>query len=200
MPQTSFSPSEITHDILTRPPHGLLRFGISLMGILHLLVLLGAHFVQYPDTVSAKIIITTLDAPAPLVARSSGKIQRWFATNQRKVEQGTVLAVLENTADYETVHEIHVQVVSCQNQISEFPIFSENMALGELSSPFQGLPKALQEYRAFQNLGYHQQKIEAIESQIIHYEQLTTLLIFCLYKTHLLSLLLQGFFGIFHTP
>ncbi len=172
MPQTSFPQSEITHEILSRPPHGLLRYGISLMAILLFLVLLGAHFVQYPDTVSAKVIITTLDAPAPLVARSSGKIQHWFASDQRNVEQGTVLAVLENTADYETVQKIHAQLISCQNQISEFPIFSENMVLGELSNPFQNLQKALQEYQTFKNLAYHQQKIQAIESQIIHYEQL----------------------------
>ncbi len=173
MPQTSFSQSEATHEILSRPPHGLWRYGVSLMAILLFLVLLGAHFVQYPDTVSAKVIITTLDAPAPLVARSSGKIQHWFASDQQTVEQGTVLAVLENTADYETVRQIHAQLVCCQNQISEFPIFSENMALGELSSSFQTFQKTLQEYQTFQHLAYHQQKIHAFESQIIHYEQLS---------------------------
>ena len=50
---------EEVQEILTRPPHALIRWGITIFfGVLALLFI-GGCFFKYPDIVSAEITITT---------------------------------------------------------------------------------------------------------------------------------------------
>ena len=54
---------EEVQEILTRPPHALIRWGITaFFGVLALLFI-GGCFFKYPDIVSAEITITTEHPP-----------------------------------------------------------------------------------------------------------------------------------------
>ena len=85
---------EEVQEILTRPPHALIRWGITVFfGVLALLFI-GGSFFKYPDIVSAGITITTEHPPVWIVARGSGKIQEVYRKDRETIKAGDIIAVL----------------------------------------------------------------------------------------------------------
>ena len=65
-------------EILTRPPHALVRWGITVFFVVLALFFIGGCFFKYPDVISASITITTEHPPIWMVARGSGKIKEVY--------------------------------------------------------------------------------------------------------------------------
>ncbi len=198
MPQTpentqstlhNFPHSEEVHDLLGKPPAWLLRSGIGVIFCVLLLFFIGSWFVPYPEVVSSQVTFTTYFPPVSLVARSSGKIQHLFVKPNDSLKAGQVVAVLENTADYEQVKEIR-QI----SQIAPQPPKGADSALrfdkitsktpsplgragvglllGELQTPYENYCKALKDYEIFKELNYNALKIKSLQQQIVFQKQL----------------------------
>ena len=95
--------TEEVHDILSKPPSGIIRNGVTLIGIVIILLLAGSWFIKYPDKVTAAIKVSTSQVPASLIAKTSGKITHLFVSNNQVVHKGDILAVIENNAEYSDV-------------------------------------------------------------------------------------------------
>ena len=54
---------EEVQEILTRPPHALVRWGITVFFTVLALFFIGGCFFKYPDVVSAEITVTTEHPP-----------------------------------------------------------------------------------------------------------------------------------------
>jgi TRAP-type mannitol/chloroaromatic compound transport system permease small subunit len=65
-------PSEQVQEVMSNVPGGLIRWGISLITIIILLVLVGAWF-SIPDIIRSEITINMEQSPAVIKARSTGK-------------------------------------------------------------------------------------------------------------------------------
>jgi hypothetical protein len=103
LPLPNFSHSEEVDELLGKPPAWLLRSGISVIFIVLLSFFIASWFIKYPEVVSSQVVFTTLNPPVSLIARSSGKIQELFVKANDSVKVYEVIAVIENTADYEQV-------------------------------------------------------------------------------------------------
>jgi hypothetical protein len=55
--------SEEIQDILTRPPHLIVRVGISVICSVILLLFAGCFFFKYPDIIEGEVLITTENPP-----------------------------------------------------------------------------------------------------------------------------------------
>ena len=101
---------EEVQEILTRPPHALIRWGITVFfGVLALLFI-GGCFFKYPDIISAEITITTEHPPVWIVSKGSGKVQEVYCKDRDTVQAGDIIAVLENpavTTDVLNIKETH---------------------------------------------------------------------------------------------
>lgn len=95
--------SEEVQEILTRPPHALVRWGITVFFVVLALFFIGGCFFKYPDVISASITITTEHPPIWMVARGSGKIKEVYHKDRDSVWTGNIIAVLENPAVTEDV-------------------------------------------------------------------------------------------------
>ena len=73
--------SEEVQEILTRPPKWMVRWGITIIFVVIALIIVGSWFFKYPDIISAKIVLTTENPPAPILAKTTGKIQNLFVQN-----------------------------------------------------------------------------------------------------------------------
>ena len=67
---------EEVQEILTRPPHALVRWGITVFFTVLALFFIGGCFFKYPDVVSAEITVTTEHPHVWIVARGTGKSGR----------------------------------------------------------------------------------------------------------------------------
>ena len=91
--------SEEIQEILSRPPHALIRWGITVFFMVISFLFIGGCFFSYPDTVEAGITITTENPPAWIVARSTGKLKEVFLKDKQKVKAGELIGVVNNPAD-----------------------------------------------------------------------------------------------------
>lgn len=164
---------EEVQEILTRPPHALIRWGITVFfGVLALLFI-GGSFFKYPDIVSAGITITTEYPPVWIVARGSGKIQEVYCKDRENVRVGDIIAVLENPAITAHVLELKERITSfiltdsciCQT------VFPEKPELGNIQNAYASFIKCLTDYRNFLSIDLHAQKEQAACKELQEYQK-----------------------------
>src|SRR6056297_3584627 len=98
--------SNEVQEILSRPPKWMVRWGITIIFIVVAILVTGSWFFKYPDIIPANIVLTTENPPAPVVAKTSGKIQNLFVGNNQLVRKNEVLAVLENPAQFDDMQAL----------------------------------------------------------------------------------------------
>ena len=118
--------SEEVNEILGRTPVWILRKGIILLSLIIVAILTGSWLFKYPDIIAAPIIITSQNPPSPLIAHTSGKIMAIYVKDQQKVKSGQYLAVLENTADLQSVLQLKALLMK-GDELSNFSNISDTL-------------------------------------------------------------------------
>lgn len=102
--------SDAVQEILTRVPHWMIRWGNTLFLSLFLGLIVMSFLIEYPDTVDAKIAITTQTPPERIVARSTGRIEAILTSDKARVKAGQPVAIIESNADYQDVFRLKVEM------------------------------------------------------------------------------------------
>ena len=162
---------EEVQEILTRPPHALVRWGITAFFSVLALFFIGGCFFKYPDVVSAQITVTTEHPPVSIVARGSGKIKEVYGKDRERIEAGKIIAVLENPAETEDVLllEEALQDFCLTDSCVHGILFPEHLALGSIQAVYATFIKSLTDYRNFLSLDLYEQKIEATRKELQEY-------------------------------
>jgi multidrug resistance efflux pump len=168
--------SEEVQDILGHVPAWIVRWGILVVLITVLLIITGSWFFRYPDIKRAKVLITTENPPATLVARSNGKIQNLFVEDNQYVTTGTRLAIIENASDYKDVLLLDEITSEIREIIPDFNMLIDldltgDYTLGEVQQSFASFLKIHKDYQNFIELNFYEQKINALQSEVSKLEQ-----------------------------
>ena len=179
-------------EILGRPPRWIIRWGISIIFIIVAGLVVGSYFFKYPDVLTATITVTTENLPTGITAKTTGRIDTLLVTEKQTVQQGELLAVIENTACLNEVLELkeildrhscesrnpkHTQGISGQarndseearnyDSLTAYLTPHTALRLGELQPVYQQFIKALEDYQYFVQTDYHHKRINAIRKQI----------------------------------
>ena len=105
--------SEEVNDILGRVPGWITRNGIIVLLLVVALIILGSWVFRFPDVKKAAITVTSIQPPADIKARADGKIEELFVEDNAMVEEGTVLAMIENPSDFEDVLALSAIRIAC---------------------------------------------------------------------------------------
>ncbi|AXG68600.1 leukotoxin export protein LtxD [Kordia sp. SMS9] len=95
--------SDQVKEILGQAPNWVIQWGISVVFIIIIMFIVGSSLLSYNDIIPARVTITSENPPAHLTAKASGKLTSIFVEAGQKVQVDEVLAVIENTADFEDV-------------------------------------------------------------------------------------------------
>lgn len=146
--------SESVQDILTRPPHWLIRWGNSIIFGCLLMVLLMSYFIKYPEFIPAPIIVTSQNPPEKIQARTNSKIEKIFIKNGQEIKKDEILMVLQSTGNSKDILNLKKVVDSLSpNEIYNFPINeASKLKLGELQSDFNAFAKAYRDQELFNRL------------------------------------------------
>jgi HlyD family secretion protein len=163
--------SESVQEILGRPPRWIIRWGITIIFVIVAGLVVGSYFFKYPDVLTATITVTTENLPAGIMAKTTGRIDTLFVSEKQTVQQGDILAVIENTACLENVLELKNLLTSYELQVtngthSQFSILNSQFKLGELQPAYQQFLKASEDYQYFIATDFHHKKIKVIQKQI----------------------------------
>jgi multidrug resistance efflux pump len=104
--------SPAVQELLGRPPRWVIRWGITIIFMIVAGLVAGSYFFKYPDIIPATITVTTENLPAGIMTKTTGRIDTLFVTERQQVKQGDLLAVLENTANWQDVLALK-EIVKC---------------------------------------------------------------------------------------
>ncbi len=169
--------TEEVNELLGAEPNWVYRWGILTIFVIMLLGLVLSFFIRYPDILTAKTTITTLNPPVTLVSKTDGKIISLLAKNNQRVKEHDLMMVLENTTNYKDVLFLSALVAKCKVQFSvpnysAKPISIGNLELGTLTSKALQFVKSHQDYKLFKEINPQEKEIAIINRELIVYRAL----------------------------
>ena len=168
--------SEEVREILGSPPGWIIRSSISIILLVILALLAGSYFYRYPDLITGRVTIVSESPPIPVVARSSGKLEKLLVADGQTVGQGEVIGIIENPADFENIRTLKLLLDS-------FGIFfdkpvkftdlklSDEFVLGQNQSLYSAFVGQLTEYQNLIRFDYLGQQVGSLSKQVVDYEK-----------------------------
>jgi multidrug resistance efflux pump len=169
--------SDEVQEIMGTPPKWIVRWGVTIISLVVVVLLVGSYFYKYPDIISSRVTIVSENPPVSIVARTEGKLEHLFVEDAEVVDANTLLAILENTAEYRDVYRLRNNLDSVKH-IFDNPIlfnnlsFKNNYSLGQYHSHFSAFIAQLQSYKTYLSFNTSVQRIQSLESQIADYSRL----------------------------
>ena len=172
--------SEEANDIFGRLPSWIVRWGTTILCLVFAGLLLGCWLIRYPQTVDGLVIVTTLNPPADLIARTSGRIDTLFASEGCIVHKGDRIALLHSTANVSDMDSVlfHLtQSVSLpQSQAITEEWLNVNYNLGEVQPNYEAYCQSCMAYRQYLQTDYIGRKKVLLSQQIeksrLHHQSL----------------------------
>ncbi len=110
--------SDEIHDLMQRKPTWIIRWGTS---FLFLLILLGLFFtwvIKYPDILLGEVNITSANPPVRVVCQANGKIVKLNVAEGEHVNEGDILAEIENPVSSEAVVYLKLYIERLNNALT----------------------------------------------------------------------------------
>jgi len=157
-------------EILGGVPSRIVRFGIAVFAAIFALIIIFSFIFHYPDILRSKIVVTTENPPATLVARATGKIDQLFVKDKDKVEAGEVIALIENPANYFDILQLETLINELQ------PVFDtmnftpdirlkRALQLGPVQEYYSQFLTKFEELREFTERNYYTLREESFREQ-----------------------------------
>nr|WP_295873283.1 HlyD family efflux transporter periplasmic adaptor subunit [uncultured Chitinophaga sp.] len=160
--------SEGVQDILTLPPHWMIRWGNTVIMVILLLILLMSYVIKYPEFVPSKVIISSSNPPEKLEARTNSKVEEIFVEDHQKVTKNQLLLVLQSTADYRDVIRLRNIMDSLDSKaLPHFPLAEvARFKLGEVQADYNAFAKALTDEQLYARLQPYSPDFAAAERSL----------------------------------
>lgn len=146
--------TEEVRDIIERMPNTFARYiTYVVFGIVGLLIFFG-YIVKYPDIVTGEVTISAQQAPLRLVSEQNGKLQLNKIKSQDSVQQGQLLAWIQNPAEPQMVQKIKdktkdivLENLSARKLYTDLP---KNLNLGDLTIPYSSFLTSIKQLADYQ--------------------------------------------------
>jgi len=163
--------SDEVQEVMSEIPSAIVRWGITAIFFIVIILLIGSFIFRYPDVIAATVTITTEEPPASIMARATGKIDELFVKNNQGVKSGTALGVIQNPANTADMLLISERLEKWKNQqqslFSAKTLFDERpLQLGSVQTSYANFLSLLKEYIDFKELMYYPKKITLQENQV----------------------------------
>lgn len=151
--------------LLNRKLSFMLRYGMTFLFLLGIVVLASLYFIKAPDTIEGKFVLSSSNPPKSLVSKVNGRIVKKLISDESKVYKGDVLLVLESVADVNEINQLDSTLSILQTQIDSNWLDSLQylgttlLHLGEIQQVYEQFKKSNNElYLALTSGQYLQEK------------------------------------------
>lgn len=174
--------SDEVQEIMNDIPSWILRWGITILFIIIVIVATGTWFIKYPDVIQAEVVINSFEPPISAVARTSGKIDSIYVRNGAIVTQDQLLAVIQNTASYAEIRYLKLAIDRWEKSRMDITrvqsLFRPDLAVGTVQQAYASFLTGLTNYLSDKEidyyttkLGYQQQALIDKENYLEHLQQ-----------------------------
>lgn len=156
--------NEIEEIISNKPPQ-IVRWGTIYFLFILLFLSLVCWFIKYPDIVTTKAKLTSINAPKEVITKTSGKLTKLFIKENEQVKAGTVLGYIESIANPDEIFYLSRKIDTVSNYVSKVEI--EKLSpfvntvyqnLGELQQPYQTFLQSFLTFRTYIGNGFYLRK------------------------------------------
>lgn len=163
--------SEDVQEIISHVPVWMVRWGLTLIFFIFILILFLSWFIRYPDIIKAQVVITTSPAPLTLVSRSQGNISL-LKKEYELVKKGELIGFIQSNVDVD--HLLQLEVLLNKEKASRPSVAETNFQLGELQNPLNQLIAAEQDLQSFYSNDLETKQVRQLEKQLINHRRLTS--------------------------
>lgn len=170
---------EEVYEIVDRMPNRFSNWVTALIVAVVLGLIVGGAIIQYPDVVVGLVTIKTSHPPVRLIAGSSGKIDL-LVDAQQQIEEGSYLAVIENSTPTSSVRTLDSLLRSCISQISRIAYleevqeidsfslhrFPKSLMLGDLTPAYYAFLSALEKWEDYVKDNVYEQQLVSLTAKI----------------------------------
>nr|WP_321236348.1 HlyD family efflux transporter periplasmic adaptor subunit [uncultured Psychroserpens sp.] len=131
--------SDHVQELLEAVPNWMIRYGNMLILAFIIMFFMLSWFIKYPDIINSEAQITTKLPPQKKYAPLIGKIDSLLIKGSESVNKNDVLAIIENTANFEHIQLLKsvIDTIKLNNQNFEFPIEDiPILFLGDIDSEY----------------------------------------------------------------
>ncbi len=169
--------TEEVNELLTAVPSWIMRWGITVIFSAMVAALVLSCLIKYPDKLIAETVVTTLNPPARLIAKTNGKVSAILIKNDQLVKENDVLLVIENTGNYRHVAFVSTLLDSFQTDLKikkplPHMLAFDSLQMGDLTSVFLQFLKSCNDYKIFQEVNPQEKEIEIIDRELGTYKML----------------------------
>lgn len=159
--------SEEFQGVLGDIPPWILRWGITLLSTIVIIILIGSSIFRYPDIISSNMTLTGTTPPATIVAKVSGKLTELKITDNQVVKVGDYLAVIENSAKTQDILSLKKYLITIDKWLDTIRILPpKEMELGSVQSAYSSFYMTLSDYIQFKSQDYYLKKIDLMGDRI----------------------------------
>lgn len=167
--------SEDVQDVMGNVPPVILRWGVTVIALVVLLLLVGCFIFKYPDVVTGKITLTTEVPPANILARATGKIDKVYVANNQQVKTGAILGVIQNPANTNDIQLLNNRLKDWDSDapnasVARKLLDNKSLELGSVQLSYTNFQEALTAYLRFQSMQYHPRKLHLQERKVSELE------------------------------
>lgn len=166
--------SEEVQEVMGEIPGRIVRWGVTVLFGVVVIILIGSCFFRYPDVITTEMTLTGRYPSAVIVSRSSGKVSRLYVSDGEGVGAGKPLAVIENPAVTEDVLYLKGVLARWGNEPDSLMgglAAERELALGDVQGVYASFLRSVNEYRNYVTLDYYPRRIGAVRDQIGQYRQ-----------------------------
>jgi len=175
MPQDINLRSEEINDLLGTPPRWIIRGGIGVVFVVVLTIIVGSAFFQYPEIITAPVVVSTENPPSMVVARIGGKLSGLLVADGATVSKGDTLAMIQNTASLTDVGILQKRMLVTAKAVDGYdtlllPNEEALLQLGEVQAPYATFTRSVADFRLFLRQDFHRKKMAALQKEQKEYK------------------------------
>jgi multidrug efflux pump subunit AcrA (membrane-fusion protein) len=152
-------------EIVNAQPSFLIRWGISVFFLVLIMAVSATWLIQYPDIVTARAKLISIDAPKEIKTKITGKLSKLLIKEDQFVTSGTLIGCMESVADMTEIAELARTLRDLENAIladnhsTVIHYLQHNFGhLGELQQANQTFTEQLLQYSNYLDNGFYVKK------------------------------------------
>lgn len=163
---------EDLQEVLGTIPSWILRWGITLVAVIVIILLSGSAIFKYPEVITSKVTLTGTTPTARIVARQSGKLQKIYVKDKQNIHKGECLAEIENPANFKDVYYLKQYLYLLNTKPdSIIPLLpKQDINLGDIQAYYTMFCVTMSEYIQFRKLNYYIKKIDFTKERVRRYQ------------------------------
>lgn len=169
--------SEEIQDLMVKTPSWMVRWGISAIFLIILILLLFTWIMKYPDIIHGPITVTASTPPVKVVNRASGKVIKIFKKNNDFVKAGTIIAEIENPVSTDVVNYLESYITELDDSLyahsNHLPLpDTGDMNYGDIQIRMNELHRDLKLYGLRKSHDLDEMEVRQLKSRIANHREL----------------------------